>query len=114
MDSIIYHKEYESMITLRYLFKKEEESYCPQLRVFFFEIMTKQFFQRINDLEKILIENYEFNIEKEKGNKILNYIRVFKEEHCKNVIEKNTYSCMLFFSKVDNKDNGFLGWIPKF
>ena len=29
-------------------------------------------------------------------------------------MEKNIYSCMLFFDKVNNKDNGFLGWIPKF
>ena len=34
------------MITLRYLFKKEEEH--------FFEIITRHFFERINDLPKDL------------------------------------------------------------
>ena len=29
-------------------------------------------------------------------------------------MEKNTYSCMIFFSKDENSDFGFLGWIPKF
>ena len=114
MDAAIFHEEYKSMITLRYLFKKEEESYCSFSRSFSFEIMTREFFKRINEIEKILIEKKEFNIEKKKGDNILNYIKVFKEEHCYNVMEKNIYSCMLFFSKVDNKDSGFLGWIPKF
>ena len=114
MDAVIFHKEYERAITLRYLFKKEEQSYCSFSKSFYFEIGTTEFFKRINELEKILIEEKEFNIEKKKGEKILNYIKIFKEEHCYNVMEKNIYSCMLFFDKVNNKDNGFLGWIPKF
>ena len=46
MDEIIFHIPYEKMITLRYLFKKEEEH--------FFEIITRHFFERINDLPKDL------------------------------------------------------------
>ena len=114
MDEIIFHIPYEKMITLRYLFKKEEEHYCSITRTFFFEIMTRHFFERINDLEKILIEENEFNSLKNKTEKILNYIKVFKEEHCHNVMEKNKYSCMLFFSKNENSDIGFLGWEPQF
>ena len=101
------------MITLRYLFKKEEEGYCSKNRSFYFEIMTRHFFQRINDLEKIIEEN-EFNSLKEESQKILNYIKEFKQEHYKNVMEKNIYSTMLYFSKSFNNDFGFSGWIPKF
>ena len=66
MDEIIFHIPYEKMIALRYLLKKEEEHYCSITRTFFFEIMTRHFFERINDLEKILIEENEFNSLKNK------------------------------------------------
>ena len=49
--------------------------------------MTRHFFQRINDLEKIIIEENEFNSLKEESQKILNYINEFKQEHYKNVME---------------------------
>ena len=114
MDKIILHIPYEKMITLRYLFKKEEEKYCPVSGSFYFQIMTRHFFQRINDLEKIIIEEHEFNSLKIESEKILNYIREFKKEHYKNVMENNIYSTMLYFSKNDNTDFGFSGWIPKF
>ena len=114
MDKTILHIPYEKMITLRYLFKKEEEKYCPVSGSFYFEIMTRHFFQRINDLEKIIIEEHEFNSLKIESEKILNYIREFKKEHYKNVMENNIYSTMLYFSKNDNTDFGFSGWIPKF
>ena len=69
MDAVIFHKEYEKMITLRYLFKKEEQSYCSFSKSFYFEIGTTEFFKRINELEKILIEEKEFNMKKKKGRK---------------------------------------------
>ena len=114
MDEIFFHVPQKQMFTLRYLFPKEEEIYCPILREFHFEMMTGNFFEKINYLEKTLIEEEEFNLEKIKSRKILKFIKIFKEEHYKNVMEKNKYSCRLFVSKNQNKDFGFLGWIPKF
>ena len=113
MDKIIFHVPYEKMITLRYLFRKEEEYYCSLSGSYSFEIMTRHFFQRINDLEKIVTEESEFNSEKKETEKILNYIKVFKQEHYRNVMENNIYSNMLYFSKKDSSF-GFLGWVPKF
>ena len=112
MDKIIFHVPYEKMITLRYLFKKEEE--FKSVGEFFFKITTGTFFKRINKLEEILIKDEEFNSLKEDSRKILEYIKVFKEEHCHNVMVNEKYSCMLIFSKNENSDIGFSGWTGRF
>ena len=112
MDKIIFHVPYEKMITLRYLFKKEEE--FKSVGEFFFKITTGTFFKRINKLEEILIKDEEFNSLKEDSRKILEYIKVFKEEHCHNVMVNEKYSCMLIFSKNENSDIGFSSWTGRF
>ena len=113
MDRIILHVPYEKMITLRYLFKEDEqEKDCDGN--FFLKIMTRHFFERINKLEKILIEEKEFNTVKNGPDKILKNIRKFKDEHYHKVMEMNSYSAILIFFKSEDDNLGFLGWVPRY
>ena len=66
MDKIIFHVPYEKMFTLRYLFKKDEK--IKIVDDFIYKVTTGTFFKRINELEKILIEE-EFNSLKEESKK---------------------------------------------
>ena len=113
MDKIIYNVPDKEFLTMRYLFKKEEEEYCPINREFSFLISPMSFFERINTLEKKIIEYEEFNSKKETSKKILNSIIEFKEKYYENVMEKKQYSCLLLITKK-KEDVGFFGWEPKF
>ena len=57
MDKCIYNVEKEEFLTLRFLFRKEEESYSKISRKFIFLISVKTFFERINYLEEKIIIN---------------------------------------------------------
>ena len=113
MKKRIFFIEYEEVITLRFLFKKKEEGFSPVREEFFFQISTSSFFERINYLEKKIIEKKQFNEELLNSEKILNAIKKFKEEHYKNVMEKKKYSCLLYVEKK-KEDEGFFGWVPTF
>ena len=63
MGKIIFHVPYEKMITINYLFKKDEKR--KRVDDFIYKVTTGTFFKRINELEKILIEEEEFNSLKE-------------------------------------------------
>ena len=113
MDKIIYNNQKKEFLTMRYLFKKEEEEYCKIERKFIFLMSPKNFFERINKLERKIIKNEEFNTEKENSKKILESILNFKEEYFEKVMVKKKYSCLLIIEK--KKENcGFFGWEPKF
>ena len=112
MGKIIFHIPYEKMITINYLFKKDEKR--KRVDDFIYKVTTGTFFKRINELEKILIEEEEFNSLKEESKKIIEYIKIFKEEHCHNVMVNEKYSCMLVFQKNEDSDIGFGGWTAKF
>ena len=99
MDKIIYNVPSREYLTLRYLFKKEEENYCPILRKFYYLISTSTFFERINYLEKQIIENIDFNENKLESKKIFEAIQKFKEEHFDNVMNKKISSCLLYVEK---------------
>ena len=77
--------------------------------------MDKRFFERINEIEKILIEEYNFEIISDKKDYILKFIKEFKTEYCRKVMNENIYSCYLILNKNKKSDNfGICGWIPKF
>ena len=114
MKKTIFHIEFEEIITLRYLFKKEEEGYHPEEGTFFYNITTSSFFERINKLEKKIIEKKQFNENKKDSEKILKAIKIFKEEHYENVMNKKKYSCLLHVSKKFDENQGFFGWVPAF
>ena len=113
MDKCIYNVLKEEFLTLRFLFRKEEENYCHISRKFTFLISVKTFFERINYLEKKIIINKQFNQNKKESEIILKAINNFKEEHYHNVMVKKQYSCMFFIEKKKEED-GFFGWIPRF
>ena len=52
MNKIIYYVPKEELLTLRFLFQKDEEEYSNISRKFSFLISVKAFFERINYLEK--------------------------------------------------------------
>ena len=112
MDKVIYHVPKEEFLTLRFLFRKEEEDYSKISRKFSFLILVKTFFERINYLEEKIIINKQFNKNKEESETILKAINNFKEEHYHNVMVKKKYSCLFLVTKI--KEDGFFGWVPKF
>ena len=113
MDKVIYHIPKEEFLTLRFLFRKEEEEYSKISRKFIFLISVKTFFERINYLEEKIIINKQFNKNKKESELILKAINNFKEEHYHNVMVKKQYSC-LFYIEKKKEENGFFGWVPKF
>ena len=88
MDKIIYNLPKEEVLTLRFLFQKEEEEYSEIFRGFSFLISVKTFFERINYLEEKIIINKQFNENKKESEIILKVITDFKEKHYHNVMEK--------------------------
>ena len=113
MDKVIYHVPKEEFLTLRFLFRKEEEQYSKISRNFSFLISVKTFFERINYLEEKIIINKQFNENKKESELILKAINNFKEEHYHNVMVKKEYSCLFMCFKKKEED-GFFGWVPKF
>ena len=113
MDKIIYHVPKKEFLTLRFLFRKEEEEYSKISRKFSFLISVKTFFERINYLEEQIIINKQFNENKKESEIILKEIINFKEEHYQNVMVKKQYSCLFFITQMKEKD-GFFGWVPRF
>ena len=99
MDRCIYNVPKEEFLTLRFLFRKEEESYCKISRKFNFLISVKEFFERINYLEEKIIINKQFNQNKKESELILKMINNFKEEHYHNVMVKKQYSCLFYIEK---------------
>ena len=114
MDHVILHIPNYKTILLRDIFKKEEESYCKITRTFSYQIWTKDFFDRINELENELKKKQNFEIISDKKDFILNYIKEFKEEHYRKVMKENNYSIYLFVNKVKDEKFGICGWIAKF
>ena len=114
MEKVIFFIDFEEKITLRYLFRKDEEGFCPLKENFIYLITTKNFFERINKLEKKIIEKKQFNEKKEESKKILEAIKNFKEEHYENVMNKKKYSCMLHVERKFDINDGFFGWKPVF
>ena len=113
MDRIILNIPKVRVYFLNDLLKKEEEVYSSIDRSLTFYIQTSQFFNRINELEKEIYENFN-EIIKEEKEYLLNFIKKFKDEHYKKVMEEKKFSCYLSFSKNDNINLGLFGWIPKF
>ena len=99
MEMVIFFIDFEEKITLRYLFQKDEEGFCPLKEKFFYLIQTSDFFKRINKLERKIIEKKQFNEKKKESKKILEAINKFKDEHYENVMNKRKYSCMLHVEK---------------
>ena len=110
MDKCIYNVLKEEFLTLRFLFRKEEENYCRISRKFTFLIPIKTFFERINYLEEKIIINKEFNQNKKESEIILKAINNFKEEHHHNVMEKKQYSCLFFIEKKKKKTDFLVGY----
>ena len=114
MDEVILHIPRVETIQLKDIFLKEEEfkksngKYC-------FKVWTPSFFERINKLQKILLnENQNFEIITNKKNSILKFIREYKEEHIHKVMENNLYSLYLIFEKNEKNENfGICGWVPR-
>ena len=114
MDHIILHIPRIETIQLKDILLKEEEK--KDENGYYFQIWTSSFFERINKLEKLLLnENQNFEIISDKKDFILKFIKEFKEEHYRNVMEKNIYSCYLLVFKNKKSENfGLCGWIPQF
>ena len=113
MKKIIFFIEFEEVITLRYLFQKDEESFCLKTGKFSYFIKTSIFFERINKLEKKIIEKKQFNEKKNESKKILESIKKMKDEHYENVMNKRKYSSFLYAEKKENEED-FFGWKPVF
>ena len=115
MDHVILHIPNVRTILLNDIFRKEEQNYCSISRTFSFKIWTKDFFKRINELQKILQEDQNFEILSNKKDYILKFIEDFKNEHYRKVMKENIYSNYLkvFENKKSEKD-GICGWIPQF
>ena len=103
MNKCIYNVPKKEFLTLRFLFRKEEENYCKISKKFTFLISVKTFFERINYLEEKIIINKQFNQNKKESELILNAIKNFKEEHYHNVMVKKQYSCLFFIEKKKKK-----------
>ena len=100
MDHVILHIPKLKTILLNDILRKEEQSYCSISRTFSYQILTKDFFKRINELQKILKEDYHnFEILSDKKDYILKFIEEFKNEHYKKVMEENIYSNYLVLFK---------------
>ena len=114
MDHVIISSNKE-LIRLEDIFLKEECFYNKEKRFFSDKIWTASFFKRINNLEKVLLnQDQKIDILSEKKDIILNFINQFKEEHHEKVMKKNIYSNYLQFFKYEDEKYGFCGWIPKF
>ena len=115
MDHVILHIPRIKTILLNDILRKEEESYCSLSRTFSYQIWTKDFFKRINELQKFLNENYNFEILSDKKDYILKFIEEFKNEHYRKVMKENIYSNYLLLLKNKKSEKyGICGWIPKF
>ena len=115
MDHVILHIPKVKTILLNDIFRKEEESYCSISRTFSYKIWTRDFFKRINELEKILKEDQNFEILSDKKDYILKFIKEFKSGHYKKVMEENIYSNYLnVFKNKKSEKFGICGWIPQF
>ena len=72
---------------LKDIFWKEEE-FKNSNGKFCFKVWTPTFFERINELEKYLLnENYDFEIITKHKTNILKFIKEYKEEHYKKVMK---------------------------
>ena len=116
MDHVILHIPKLKTILLNDILRKEEQSYCSISRTFSYQIWTKDFFKRINELQKILKEDYHnFEILSDKKDYILKFIEEFKNEHYKKVMKENIYSNYLLLLKNKKSEKyRICGWIPKF
>ena len=116
MDHVILHIPKLKTILLNDILRKEEQSYCSISRTFSYQIWTKDFFKRINELQKILKEDYHnFEILSDKKDYILKFIEEFKNEHYKKVMEENIYSnYLVLFKNKKSEKFGICGWIPRF
>ena len=115
MDHVILHIPKVRTILLNDILRKEEQSYCSISRTFSFKIWTRDFFNRINELEKILKENQNFEILSDKKDYILKFIEEFENEHYRKVMKENIYSNYLIVSKnKESEKYGICGWIPHF
>ena len=116
MDHVILHIPKLKTILLNDILKKEEQSYCSISRTFSYQIWTKDFFKRINELQKILKEDYHnFEILSDKKDYILKFIEEFKNEHYRKVMKENIYSnYLVVFKNKKSEKYGICGWIPQF
>ena len=115
MDHVILHIPKVKTILLNDIFRKEEQSYCSKTRTFSFKIWTKDFFSRINELQKILKEDQNFEILSDKKDDILNFIEEFKNEHYRKVMKENIYSNYLnVFKNKKSEKFGICGRILQF
>ena len=104
MDHVILHIPKVRTILLNDILRKEEQSYCSISRTFSYQIWTKDFFKRINELQKILKEDYHnFEILSDKKDYILKFIEEFKNEHYRKVMKENIYSNYLNVFKNKKK-----------
>ena len=108
MDHVIISSNKE-LIRLEDIFLKEECFYNKEKRSFSYKIWTASFFKRINNLEKVLLnQDQKIDVLSEKKDIILNFINQFKEEHCEKVMKQNIYSNYLQFFKYEDEKYGFL------
>ena len=116
MDEILIHIPRIRTIQLFNIFLKEEE-FINSRKKYQFEVLSSQFFKRINELAKPFIEeqkiysNIEEKIINTKKDNIIEYIENFKIDFRNQVMEKGFYPTFLHFEKCDNKKKEICGWI---
>lgn len=116
MDEVLIYIPRIRTIQLFHIFLKEEE-FINSGRKFQFEILSSQFFKRINELEKLFKEeekknkNIEEKIINLKKDNILEWIENFKIDFRNQIMERGIYPTFLHFEKCDNDNKGICGWI---
>ena len=116
MDEVLIHIPRIRTIQLFHIFLKEEE-FINSGRKFQFEILSSQFFKRINELEKLFKEeekkykNIEEKIINLKKDNILEWIENFKIDFRNQIMERGIYPKFLHIEKCDNDNKGICGWI---
>ena len=114
MDHVLLHIPRIVTLQLKDIFYKEEELKNSNGK-FCFKVWTPEFFKRINELEKYLLnESCDFEIITKHKKSILKFITEYKEEHYKKVMENGLYYLYLIFEKFENKEYlGICGWYPR-
>ena len=114
MDHVLLHIPRIATLQLTDIFWKEEK-FKNSNGKFCFKVWTPTFFERINELEKYLLnENYDFEIITKHKTNILKFIKEYKEEHYRKVMKNGLYYLYLIFEKYENKEYlGICGWYPR-
>ena len=115
MDEVLIHIPRIITFQLRDVFYKDEE-YLDSKNRYCFKLFTGHFLKRINELRKHFKDEKKYEIEDKiincKKDLILEYIKHFKKELFKQVMNKGIYPTFIHFGKCFDEKKGICGWFP--